>query len=60
VTHYFEEGGAFRYDSKITYAGEVVEFYDVASGVCFNIDKFDLDFRRVLLSVGRDQLCVER
>jgi hypothetical protein len=58
--HYFEEGGAFWYDSKITYTGEVVEFYDVSSGVCFNVDKFDLGFRRVLQSVGRDQLCVER
>jgi len=58
--YYFEEGGAFWYDSKITYTGEVVELYDVSSGTCFNVDKFDLYFRRVLQSVGRDQLCVER
>jgi len=58
--HYFEEGGAFWYDSKVTYAGEVVELYDVSSGTCFNVDKFDLDFRRELKSVGRNQLCVDR
>jgi len=58
--HYFEKGGAFWYDMKITYDGEVVEFYDVASGVCFNVENFESDFRRELKSVGRDQLCVDR
>ena len=58
--HYFEKGGAFWYDKKITYDGEVVELYDVSSGTCFGVDKFDLEFRRVLQSLGRDQLCVER
>ncbi len=45
---------------RLPIAGEVVELYDVSSGTCFNVDKFDLDFRRVLQSLGRDQLCVER
>ena len=60
VKRYFEKGGTFWYDMKITYDGEVVEFYDVASGVCFNIENFESDFRKVLRSVGRDQLCVDR
>lgn len=58
--HYLEEGGAFWYDKKITYDGEVVEFYDVVSGTCFNVNKFESDFRRELKAVGRDQLCVDR
>ena len=55
---YFEGGGAFWYDSKRDYSGNVIEYLDRGDGKCFDSNKFYKIMKTKLISMGKTQLCV--
>ena len=55
---YFEGGGAFWYDSKRDYSGNIIEYLDRVDGKCFDSNKFYKTMKRKLISMSKTQLCV--
>ena len=55
---YFPGGGAFWYDSKIDYSGNVIKYLDHVDGKCFDSNKFHKNLKKKLTAMGKTQLCV--
>jgi hypothetical protein len=55
---YFEGGGAFWYDSKRDYSGNIIQYLDRGDGKCFDSKNFYKSMKRKLISMGKTQLCV--
>jgi hypothetical protein len=53
-------GGAFWYDSKRNFKGEILEFLDVKGGTCIERSKFYQELENKLIAAGKTQLCVFR
>lgn len=55
---YFKNGGAFWYDSKIDYKGELIELIDAKYGECLNSDDFNDHIKTILNNAEKSALCV--
>jgi hypothetical protein len=51
-------GGAFWYDSKRDYSGNIIEFLDVRDGKCIDRKDFYEEMEKKLIASGKTQLCV--
>jgi len=57
---YFETGGAFWYDIRVDYTGELIQFIDVENGTCLEIKDLPMPLRSKLTNNERKKLCVQR
>ena len=57
---YFKEGGAFWYDSKRDFTGNIIEFLNIKDGTCLSFDNFNDYLRNKLVEKGKKELCVFR
>jgi hypothetical protein len=55
---YFEGGGAFWYDSKRDYSGNILEYLDRGGEDCVDSNKFHKNMKKKLTDMGKTQLCV--
>ncbi len=56
---YFKDvGGAFWYDMRVNFNGEIIEYLDVEDGLCVDRNKFYESTENRLIAAGKDQLCV--
>ena len=53
-------GGAFWYDSKIDYKGNLLELLDKNNGACISRDKFYERIEKFLIANGKLKFCVSR
>lgn len=54
---YFDGGGAFWFDSKINYAGEIIELISEGN-TCENITRFDEFYQKAMKKQGLQEFCV--
>ena len=57
---YFEGGGAFWFDSKRDYSGNIIEYIDRSDGTCVSSSRFHENMKNSLIGIGKKEFCVLR